>query len=229
MHLQKYDREDGQKKTKHVYQAFLQCNAITHATNTDPKIKMTVDDIGNIYLVGTNVFIIPAVICAAYLDFKDLASLYTTTAIVSTVYHLCQAEFICAPLAFELLQIADLFFVYLTLVWTVMWFTDTFLQTRIVILWPVSAVLLIAILYFCFSKWFMLISVVFLTLLLVILLVASPQMRIFWPALVVAVVLFGMGILLHIVAGSPGDTSYPFAHGTSHPFFFSSLLFLLIS
>ena len=66
-----------------------------------------------IFLVGTNIALLPAIGYAIYLNLVPEIAILSVVFVVSVVYHLCQVGFICIlNIEFSTFQFADQYFVY---------------------------------------------------------------------------------------------------------------------
>ena len=185
--------------------------------------------IGNEALILSHYAIVPGLAISIAKGYIPEAGSILAMTLVSTLYHLCQAGNVCA-LPFTVLQTSDHFFVYSTLVWLVLFFSDATVNWRYVAFILIQAVLLPMILYFMNAVW---LSGVAIGLPVIVGFVFIALMR-KWPKydlrdLIPGILLLGIGIFFHIYGGDPGTTNYAWAHSIWHVTSMLSIYFILES
>lgn len=201
---------------------------------------MADSDSDGLFLVLSNLVVLPALVYAIILGQIPEAVILGVVGLVSFFYHLCQAGFFCIVTNtcvlgddFLILQKADEFFVFLALIWFIAyWFR---FNTRTVLLELTISFIFIAI------------AIVFIALvsgssnfifyevaLIVVALVASfiwmliwRRKRMGWEGLGIALGLIIIGLILFYVAGDPGDPNYDLVHGIWHILLFVAAFFIL--
>ncbi len=171
--------------------------------------------IEGLFLVISNIALLPAIIYAFYLKLIPETSIISVVFIISTVYHLCQAGFICLlTIDFVTFQFSDHFFVYSLLVWIVLYAIGLPLEFRFAIFIWIQALLFPLLLEFKNTWWFggfIIGFIVLITVLLLSLIIrAIPRINIF--SLIAAVILLGIGFALHLIGGDPTPPSHDQQH-----------------
>lgn len=183
-------------------------------------------NIGNEALVISHYAIVPSIAVAVAKGFVAEAGMLLAMTLVSTVYHLCQAGYACA-LEFSVLQISDHFFVYSTLSWLILFFTDSRLMWRFVAFILIQGVLLPMIISFVHEMWMIGVAIglpAIAGIFYLIIMRRTPMLDLL--DLSFAVVLLGIGIFFHLYAGDPGTVNYAWAHSLWHVFCMLSIYFL---
>lgn len=174
------------------------------------------ETIGNEALLISHYAIVPAIALATAKGFIAEAGMLLAMALVSTVYHFCQVGFGCA-LSFDVLQTCDHFFVYSTLSWLILFFTDSRLTWRFVAFILIQGILLPLIISFVHELWMIgvavgipaIVGILYLTLM-------RKRPRLDLLDLSFGVALLGLGIFFHLYAGEPGSENYAWSHSLWH-------------
>jgi hypothetical protein len=166
-------------------------------------------------LIVSNIALFPVIALASYKKVYTLACFFSCLFCASSIYHVCQANFYCFT-TFHNHQVIDHFFVYSTFIWTLFYFLKMSLELSICILIVFQLILIL-----CIMKWiesWALAGIIMGTLLIltiVILLIYGPP-KFDKIDLICALILIGIGFFLHVWAGDPGDSRYPFSHSLWH-------------
>lgn len=186
-----------------------------------------------IFLVFSNVAILPAVIYAHILHLIAETALLVAVFAASTAFHMCQVEWFCFGVELRELQIVDHFMVYTALVWFSLYFCGVAERPRTGITVVLFPVLLVVIIHFLGSMMdgaiVVAITVAFAFAALTYAFFVYGGIPIEWSAFVVATSLLGMGVFLHIFGGDYGDDNifYPIAHSVWHILSMLSLFWIL--
>jgi hypothetical protein len=181
-----------------------------------------------VFLILSNIGIVPAISLAITYDLIPEAAIYSVVCFISTVYHICQADFYCVY-SFRALQTSDHFFVFGLLIWTTLYFIGLDLTTKFTVFIIIQGLLLPAVIDFLESWW---IGGVLLAFLLIFSLFVLSKFtkKIHKPSLVdfmTATVLIGGGFFFHLYAGEPGANRYWWAHSIWHLLGMLSLYFII--
>ena len=192
---------------------------------------------GELYLVLSNVAIIPAIVLAVFEELYDLASLFASLATVSTLYHLCQSDFYCIFISdikgeqkYRLMQLMDEFLVSITIIWLVMFFLEIRKKIAISFLFLYIPVFLVTLLGDYSNTLLILgISITILIVSAVICAVIENNgLHISIKATIIAVILMAVGFAIFYIGGDPGITSqYNSFHGTWHVLLLMSMYFII--
>lgn len=148
---------------------------------------------------------------------------------VSTVYHFCQSGIYCL-LPFTSLQTSDHFFVYSTLVWLILFFTDARMEWRFLAFVLMQGMLLPMIIVYIHQSWLVSVAIGVPSMVgLVYIMLVGKMPKCDWRDMIFSVVLIGVGLFFHIFAGDPGTTNYDWAHTLWHIACMLSIYFLLDS
>jgi hypothetical protein len=168
-------------------------------------------------LVISNVGLVPGISISLYYGLFPEAAIYSVVCFISTMYHLCQANFYCFY-SFRTLQTSDHFFVFGLLVWTVLYFINLDISTRSIVFIVIQSLLLPAVIQYLESWW---IGGILLAFMLIFTLVTLsmftkriPNLDLF--DIIVILLLIGGGFFFHIYGGEPGSTKYWWAHSIWH-------------
>lgn len=185
---------------------------------------------GNIVgLMLSNLAIFPALFLASKRKLLPEASILTAVSFISIVYHTCQVNVWCvAPL--DSLQESDHLMVFSALTYFTLFFWDVRPSHKIAILFLVY-IFLFPVILAALHTWLpTLVSIT--AALLVSVAVLSwfgfSAFRVDFVDLVVACVLFGIGIAFFVLAGDPSTTgAYPLYHSLWHVAAFLALFFVI--
>ncbi len=192
-----------------------------------------------LFLVGSNLALLPAIRYAYVLGLLPESSILSVVFVVSSVYHLCQAGFICLlDIDFLTFQLQDHFFVYGALVWITLYFIGLTLAERFAIFIWVQALLFPLILEFVKTWWlsgFVVGFVVLIAILLLSIVVRGfPRFNIY--SMIAAILLVGVGFAFHLIGGDPtppdqkdGETNHKYAwfHSAWHVFIMLSVYYVI--
>lgn len=190
----------------------------------------------DLYLIFSNLAMVPAIYLSVLLVLYPEAALLTAIGVVSGIYHMCQTGFFCVYNSniddeekFVLLQYSDEFFVNTGLLWFILYtleipinlkITFVFLSQIFFLLFVLSgkhyAFIVIAIILL----FFILLSIIYLSLFRRILRFALL------PSLI-ALVLLISGFIVFFFGGDPGDKHYTALHGTWHILLMIAIFFVL--
>ena len=184
---------------------------------------------GNQALILSHYSIVPAIAIGFAKGYvAEVGSLLAMT-LVSTMYHLCQAGNVCA-LPFSVLQIADHFFVYSTLTWLILFFTDAKISWRFVAFMLIQGLLLPMIISYIHEAWLVAIAVLLpagVGVFYIILMGRSPRYS--YVDLGFSIGMIIIGVAFHLFAGDPGSTYYAWLHSVWHVACMLSIYFLFES
>lgn len=193
-----------------------------------------------LFLVLSNLAVLPAFIYAIFLGQIPEASILGIVGLVSFFYHLCQAGFYCIVTEtcvtqdnFSILQFADEFFVFLALLWFIAyWFKfntrTVLLEITIAFIFIAEAIVFIPLVADSGNFIFYEVSLIALSLVAsFIWMLIWRQRKMGWKGLGLALGLIITGLILFYVAGDPGDTNYDIVHGVWHILLFIAAFFIL--
>jgi hypothetical protein len=191
-------------------------------------IETTGDVLKGFALIVSNIGLLPVIGLCIHYGLIPEAGIYTVVCFISSLYHLCQADFLCVY-SFRSLQTSDHFFVFGLLVWTTLYFIGLNLKVKFIIFIVIQSLLLPAVIQYLESWWIGGVLLVFL-LLLTISVLSQVTDKIRAPDfldLSIASVLIGGGFYLHLYAGEPGAENYWWAHALWHLLGMFSLFFII--
>ena len=174
------------------------------------------------FLVLSNVAIVPAILYAHIRHLIPEMALLTAVLAASTAFHMCQVEWFCFGVELRELQIVDHFMVYTALVWFSLYFAGVAERPRTGITIGVAPVMLVAIVHFIGTLMDGAIIVALVLVLTVLALTYAFYARggppVAWGALVVSMGLLAAGVFLHVFGGDfgPSNVKYPVAHSIWH-------------
>lgn len=177
-------------------------------------------------LIVSNAPLIPSIIFSFFKRKYTLTCIYTVLYVASSLYHLCQADFYCIT-TFHNHQIIDHFFVYTAFTWTIFFLIRLNAELTISLITLIQFVLLLTIMKWI-DSWILagvtIGSILLITLILVFIYgIPKGGTRDFIGALVLIIV----GIVLHVLAGDPGDRNYPFYHSMWHILAFVAIYYVI--
>lgn len=185
-----------------------------------------------IFLVISNLALIPAIDFALVRGQVSEMSIFIALLVTSSIYHLCQAGFLCL-FTMSSLQMCDHFFVYGTILWMTLYFFDISFLYRFSVLILAQVLLLPSIISYSTTEgndWYIILAlviflVVFAFYAMVLYLDGLP--RIDWKDFLVAVILIAIGLVLFVFAGEPGSPHYAILHSFWHIFVMVGIYFIL--
>jgi hypothetical protein len=179
-------------------------------------------------LIFSNIGLLPAIALCIYYNLIPEATVYSVVCFISTIYHVCQADFLCVY-SFKVLQTSDHFFVFNLLVWTTLYFIGLNLKIKFLLFMIIQAFLLPAVIQYLENWW---VGGVLLALLILITVFVlsqlTPKIRV--PDLLditFATLFIGGGFALHLYGGEPGSENYWWAHSIWHLLGMGSLYFIV--
>ena len=186
-----------------------------------------------IALVLSNLAIVPAI----WLTYRKMLYVETTILLVvlaaSTAFHVCQVGWFCFGVEPHALQITDHFSVYTALIWFSLYWVEAPERTRTALTVATMIVSLPVIITFIgtlASGAFVIALAIVITLsALACVVSANGGLFINCGAFAAAVILLGVGVVLHVVGGDFGDENwkYPVAHSLWHVFAMLALFFVV--
>lgn len=192
----------------------------------------------NLFLLMSNVAVVPAVMFAVYKKKFDSAAIIATVAVVSFLYHSCQAGFFCifntdipGKSNFYLLQKSDEYFVSIAIVWFVLYAIEIRSLLASTLIFSIQAIFLLSLLSGKdYATTIVGVAIGVGILFAIVYFMIKPKMLAFAivPS-VVSLVLLASGFALFIVAGDPGDKNYWVYHSLWHIFLFLAVFFVLMT
>jgi len=188
-----------------------------------------------LFLVLSNLAVIPPFLYALVLAELSSAVLLVITAIISFFYHLCQTGIFCVidnSSDFSVLQFADEYFVFIVILWFVAYFfgmtTRTIpLELTISFIWIAQAVGFLPLV--SDSENFIYYEIAFVGFMIIgsFIWTFSTKRIIDWESLGIGLGFIAAGSILFIVGGDPGNEGYNWVHGTWHFMLFFAVVFIL--
>jgi len=188
--------------------------------------------IAGYFLVLSNAAIAPALFVAIKRKLYPEAAVLFTLAMVSSPYHFCQIGAVCV-FPFESVQLSDHFFVYSSLLWMSLYFSDTTLEERFCMFFMLQGLLLPSVIRYVSTNSWLLSAVVIggaaISALFVMGFMHRRAPKFGVADLIASAMFIGVGLFFHIYAGEPGGDNYGWAHSLWHCFVMVAIYFVLES
>ncbi len=185
---------------------------------------------GGVLLVLSNLVLVPAIILALY--FRDLvtATILFLMFIVSTLYHICEANWYCM-VSFFGHQTADHVMVYTLLFWVFIVGTTRYRNVQFSMLLINIASLVVFAVVTTQTFYFGILYVAFFIAWVIVSWAGfgMPPKPYDIGLIVIAVVLASSGFGLHLAGDDPGDSNYWWAHTLWHLFAMVAVIVLLVA
>ncbi len=201
--------------------------------------------IQGILLVSSNAALIPAIAYATRWGLLPEAAILSVVLVVSSLYHMCQAEFVCVlGISLFTFQLQDHFWVYSSIIWIALYFVGLDVRVRFAVFVWVQTLIFPLVLEFIKMWWFggLVIGIVIVIVVILLTLVVRGIPRFNVVDMIAAVVLVAVGFALHLLGGDPievvvdevtgertvtGDDDYPVYHTLWHVFVMVSIYYIL--
>lgn len=184
-------------------------------------------------LVLSHVALFPAILYAYWRRLFVETSLLIAVLVASVAFHVCQVGWFCFGLDLHALQLTDHFMVYTALLWFSLYFVGAAERVRTAVTIAAMAIVLPVIATFI-GSWMsgaiiVALVLVIATLVLLGVYFAHGGPPIAWASLLVAMVLLGAGVVLHVIGGDfgPDNWKYPVAHSLWHVLAMLALFYIL--
>lgn len=191
----------------------------------------------DLFLLLSNVAVVPATLIAVLLKRYASAALITTVAVVSFLYHSCQANFFCVvnntvqgERHYYLMQKSDEFFVNVAIVWFVLYAIELGAFLSATVVFSLQGVFLLVLLSGSeYSTTILSSTIAVVTFFAFIYVLMRPKRLAFsiMPSLA-ALALLASGGTLFVVAGNNGEEKYWLYHSLWHVLLFLSVFFVLL-
>lgn len=196
-------------------------------------------------MVSSNAALIPAIAYATRWGLLPEAAILSVVLVVSSLYHMCQAEFVCVlGISLFTFQLQDHFWVYSSIIWIALYFVGLDVRVRFAVFVWVQTLIFPLVLEFIKMWWFggLVIGIVIVIVVILLTLVVRGIPRFNVVDMIAAVVLVAVGFALHLLGGDPievvvdgvtgertvtGDDDYPVYHTLWHVFVMVSIYYIL--
>lgn len=198
-----------------------------------------------ILLVSSNAALVPAIAYATRWGLLPEAAILSVVLVVSSLYHMCQAEFVCVlGISLFTFQLQDHFWVYSAIIWIALYFVGLDVRIKFAVFVWVQMLVFPLLLEFIKMWWFggLVIGIVIVVAIILLTLVVRGIPRFNVVNMIAAVVLVAVGFVLHVLGGDPievvvdkdtgertvtGDQDYPVYHTLWHVFVMVSIYYIL--
>lgn len=186
----------------------------------------------SIFLVLSNLFLLPAIIWSIFKNNILDTTILIIVFVASTIYHLCLAEWVCVSTQWES-QLSDHAMVYILMMWIYISLWDISLVARTAFIYIVIYLLYLFSVN-AVSNWLFAISLIWFFIAFAIFRIALYQFneKIFGMDLIltiISIILFGIGLFMHIWGGSPSSTNYWWTHSLWHVFAMLGIFVIILA